>query len=194
MKKWAGFAGLGLVMAGTNVIAGEPAFDCTKAHGEVEKMICRDSGLAALDQKMQKVFDQAMLAYPETEKPLQRAMQRGWIKGRNECWKDVDVRACTEYEYKTRIIDLQITSGQLEVPPAVALDCNDNSQPFTAVFYEQTDPKSAVLTRGNDQIIVLAKPTASGTKYVGRNVTYNEHQGEIKINWFDNKLECKAKR
>ncbi|WEM41274.1 MliC family protein [Photobacterium sp. DA100] len=181
-------------MLAANSLASEPAFDCSKAEGEVESLICQDTELAALDQKMQQVFDKAMVQLPAEEVKRQKAMQRGWIKGRNECWKANDVRDCTEFAYTSRIVELQIISGQLEVPPIVSLDCGDNSQPFTAVFYHQTEPASMVLTRGDDQVIALAEPMASGIKYLGQNVEYSEHQGKITINWLDTTFECKVRQ
>lgn len=182
-------ASLGLA---ANSMATEPAFDCSKADGEVENLICQDEELATLDKQMQQVFDKAITQLPAEDVKLQKAMQRGWIKGRNDCWKASDVRDCTEFSYKSRIVELQIISGQLEVPDSISLDCGDSSKPFTAVFYNQTDPASLVLTQGNDQVIALAEPMASGIKYMGQNVEYNEHQGEITINWFDNTFECQA--
>lgn len=173
-------------------LASEPAFDCANADGEVETLICQDDGLAGLDRQMQQVFDKAMEQLPAEDVKLQKAMQRGWIKGRNDCWKADDVGSCTEFSYKSRIVELQIISGQLEVPKSISLDCGDTSQPFTAVFYNQTDPASLVLTQGNDQVIALAEPMASGIKYLGQNVEYSEHQGEITIQWFDSKFECQA--
>ncbi|PSU29073.1 hypothetical protein C9I99_25445 [Photobacterium lutimaris] len=174
----------------TSAVASEPAFDCTKAEGAVETLICKDTYLASQDQKMQQVFDKAMAQLPADDVKIQKAMQRGWIKGRNECWKADDMRECTDFAYKSRIVELQIINGQLEVPKSISLDCGDNSQPFTAVFYNQTDPASLVLTRGNDQVIALAESMASGIKYYGQNMEYGEHQGEITIKWFDSTFEC----
>ena len=36
----------------TRAQAKGPTFDCAKAQGEVEQLICKDEGLAALDQKL----------------------------------------------------------------------------------------------------------------------------------------------
>jgi uncharacterized protein len=36
------------------------AFDCAKATGEVEKLICTDEGLAALDRKLDGVYKAAL--------------------------------------------------------------------------------------------------------------------------------------
>jgi uncharacterized protein len=43
--------------------------------------------------------------------------------------------------------------------------CGKNVKPFTAAFYDDTDPKSAVLTYGDDQVVALIQQTGSGTRY-----------------------------
>jgi uncharacterized protein len=65
-----------------------PAFDCSKAEHEVEKLICKDAELAARDRKMADVYQQAVrvmgkidVGSAEAVKTL-KAMQRGWIGGR----------------------------------------------------------------------------------------------------------------
>ena len=93
-----------------------PTFDCAKASGEVEKLICADDELAALDRKMAEVYAKAVESWSSEsseEVTKQRAMQRGWISGRNDCWKSDDVKACAVLAYRTRIAELQIQSGQL---------------------------------------------------------------------------------
>ncbi|UXI04281.1 MliC family protein [Photobacterium sp. TY1-4] len=173
-----------------SVLAASPSFDCSQASGSIEEMICQDDALAALDRQMAEVFPAAMANYPQAEQATAKAMQRGWIKGRNDCWKADDKKACVESEYKSRIVELQITGGLLEAPTPVAFKCNEADKPFTAVFYGQTDPHSAVLTWGDEQVIALIAPAASGSKYTGRNVEYWEHQGEAKVTWLDKTLTC----
>ena len=36
-----------------------------------------------------------------------KAVQRGWVKGRNECWKSTDPISCIKGEYQLRINELQ---------------------------------------------------------------------------------------
>ncbi|MFB9932754.1 lysozyme inhibitor LprI family protein [Photobacterium aphoticum] len=177
-----------------------PTFDCQKAEGEVENLICQQADLAALDQQMATVYAEAMKRLPKDDLATQKAMQRGWIKGRNECWKANDVKACTESAYKTRIVELQVMSGQLEVPNAVNLRCVktdpttllDSSQPVTAIFYNQTDPASLVLTTVDSQWLLLGSRTGSGIRYAGQNIMYEEHQGKVTISVFDEVMRCQV--
>ncbi|HSC29279.1 MAG TPA: MliC family protein [Vicinamibacterales bacterium] len=171
-----------------------PTFDCAKASGQVETLICKDPALAALDRKMAEVYAAAMKKWPANVASEQRAYQRGWIRGRNDCWKEDDLRACAELSYRTRIVELQIKSGQLTVPAAVGYACTGGEdKPFFATFYKETDPPSAIITYGSDQVIAFAAPSASGAKYSAANMEFWEHQGEASVDWFGTKLTCRPK-
>jgi len=112
----------GAVFVSAPVRAEGPAFDCTKADGEVEELICQDEGLAALDRKLDEVYKAALAKARDDVPQFLRAEQRGWIKGRNECWKAqgadtpvfltaswqaTSVRECVEGNYKIRTSELQ---------------------------------------------------------------------------------------
>ena len=172
-----------------------PSFDCAKAAGEVQQLVCRDAGLAALDRRLADVYARAIKGWPADIAAGQRATQRGWVKGRDDCWKAKDVRSCVDLEYKTRIVQLQIASGQLMAPAPVEFACKGGeSTPVTASFYKDTDPRSAVLTVGNDQVIAFLAPAASGARYTAQGVEFWEHQGTASLNWFDTKLTCTPRR
>ena len=180
--------GTGLASPG----AAKPAF-CAKPGGDIEKLICGDARLIALDRKIAKVYSLAMKNWPADVAAKERVEQRGWIKGRNDCWKADDKRACVEESYRTRIVELQIRSGQLMAPKAVGYQCSPGeNKPFSATFYQQTDPPSAVLTFGNDQVIAFLTRTASGAKYVAQNMEFWEHHGEAAVNWYGANMTCKV--
>lgn len=172
-----------------------PSFDCAKASSQVEQLVCKDEGLTALDRRLAEVYAAATKSWPENVAAEQRAYQRGWIKGRDECWKDTDVRACTERSYETRIVELQIRSGQLQAPTPVGYACSGGEgKPFLVTYYQETDPKSAVITYGDDQVIALAAPTGSGARYTAAGVELWEHQGEAAVEWFGTKLTCRPRK
>ena len=179
------------VLTATSLTLASPSFDCSKAAGEVEQMVCGDQSLAKLDQDLSGVFARALENIPEAVHATTRAMQRGWIKGRNDCWKAEDVRSCVETSYQTRIVELQITGGLLEAPDYLLFVCNQNDRkPFTAVFYNQTVPRSAVLTWGDDQVIAFITPAASGARYSAPGVDFWSHQGEATVDWYGDSLHC----
>jgi uncharacterized protein len=171
-----------------------PSFDCSKASGEIEELICKDAGLATLDRKLAEVYEKASKSWPQDVASEQKAFQRGWIKGRNDCWKAKDKAACVENSYRTRIVELQIQSGQLEAATPVGYLCaGEEGNPFFATFYRETDPPSAVITFGDDQVIAFLEPTRSGAKYTAPSMELWEHDGEAKLDWYGTKLQCKAR-
>ena len=171
--------------------AGEPAFDCDKADGQVQQLVCTDDGLASLDRQLADVYRTALENLPAAEVPTAKVTQRGWIKGRDDCWKADDTKQCVTEAYQMRIVQLQIISGQLSAPTAVSLDCGDNEQaPFFAAFYNDTTPPAAVITRGQDQVIAFVARSGSGARYTAQGVEFWEHQGQASIDWFGTKLVC----
>jgi len=171
-----------------------PSFDCTKAGGSVEELICKDAALAALDRQMAAVYAAALRRVAEDGYEDPAPVQRGWIKGRNDCWKSDDMRVCTESSYKYRITELQIQYGQLVVPSPVYYRCGKTD--LTAVFYNQTDPQTVVLSfipvlAGVDQVLAYHSPSGSGARYEGRNVSFWEHHGEARLTWYDEGMSCR---
>jgi uncharacterized protein len=74
---------LGFVMMFIPAFAAKPSFDCAKAAGSVEELICKDDELAALDRKMTEVYETALKKTPNSELNALKVFQRGWVKGRN---------------------------------------------------------------------------------------------------------------
>ena len=169
-------------------VAVAPSFDCSKSPGEFEQMVCKDPALAALDVQLADTFAQALAK--ATDKATLQATQRGWIKGRDDCWKADDKPACVREAYIVRIVDLRIQHNLVVIPSAVEYRCDDNAKPFTATFYND-EPRAVLLTWGNDQATVPAAPSARGARYAAQGVEFWEHQGEASVDFYGNKLTCK---
>jgi uncharacterized protein len=167
-----------------------PSFDCSKAGDDSEKMVCGDAELSALDRQLAGEFAKAQ-AKTGADASTLKATQVGWMKGRNECWKADDKRQCVLESYLTRIAELKINSGDIIVPMPIEFACDDNSKPFTVVFYTDMQPEAAVITWGDDQAIAFPKPSASGSRYGRDGLDFWEHQGEAKVDFYGNKLTCK---
>ncbi|AWV08109.1 MliC family protein [Marilutibacter maris] len=167
-----------------------PSFDCREVVGEDERLICDDPGLAALDRRLDAAYREALEAAGDGRDTL-KATQIGWLKGRGDCWKAEDKVNCVREAYLTRLVDLQINSGAVVVPTPVEYRCDDDGKPFTATFYNDLDPRAAVLTWGNDQAIVFARPAASGTRYGREGLDFREHQGEVRVDFHGNALVCR---
>jgi len=87
--------------------AAQPSFDCGKATHEMEQLICKDADLAALDRSLADLYAVLLKNTPADKQKTLKAEQRGWVKGRNDCWKADDQHACVEGEYEARIKELK---------------------------------------------------------------------------------------
>lgn len=171
------------------VAAERPAFDCAKASGEIETLICSDPELAALDRELADVYDAALESLEggtedaAAAKNL-KAYQRGWIKGRNDCWKAEDKRSCTENAYEARIAELRARHALVAGGEPVFYACNGNpADEIVATFYP-TDPPSVRLERGDSQVIGLQARSASGARYVADfGIEFWEHHGQARVEW-----------
>ena len=90
--------------------AAKPSFDCAKARpGSSEALICADPALAALDRQLADVYAAARKKAANEKPPVLQAEQRGWVKGRDDCWKAQQggQAACIRGAYVDRIVELQ---------------------------------------------------------------------------------------
>lgn len=173
-----------LLFAPLLATAATPSFDCAKAKGAAETLICKDAALAALDNELAALYPKAIAAFSPEQQKTERAIQRGWIKGRNDCWKAGDLRQCVEDSYQLRITELQIKGGQLMVPTPVNYQC-DNNVTLSTYFYNDAKLPAAVInmSEGDSQQQVLAyeAPSASGARYEGQNLTLFTKGGEARL-------------
>lgn len=157
-----------------NGLPPSPTFDCQQAKGEVETLICSDPKLINLDHQLADTYQQVLAkasslnAQPDEAVKNLKAIQRGWIKGRNECWKELEEKkSCVQTQYERRIAYLQ--TQWVFVPPSktVRFECESKTEEFFAAFFvTQTIPGVAV-EYGDHREIFVASPAASGAKYTG---------------------------
>jgi len=199
-------AAAGVVLAAGAARAEGPAFDCAKAQGEVEPLICQDTELAALDRQLDGVYKAALGKARDGMDKTLRAEQRGWVKGRNECWKAkgddpvylteswtvTGVRDCVRANYQGRISELQAIWRLVPSKGPTFFACDGNpSNEVVATFFE-TDPPAARLERGDTTITAWLVPAGSGSKYEGQNVTFWNKGNEATVTWRGSDLKCQA--
>jgi uncharacterized protein len=168
-----------LLLSGTSSAhATLPSFDCAKAQGAAQLLVCKDDELAALENETARLFklarDGPSLANDESRKAELIATERGWIKGRDECWKADNLRACVASSYVIRIHELrqgyadarsQDDTGITLGPKAVR--CSGFEALFTVTFVN-SDPGFAYIG-WEDKVHVLTHVlSGSGAKYEGR--------------------------
>ena len=166
-----------------------PSFDCAKAQSDAEHLVCEDGELAALDRQLAKLWAETR-ARPSTP-AHEVASQRGWVKGRDECWKAEDKHRCVRESYQVRIVELNLLRPDLATPSPVSYDCGDQKNRLSAVYYNDFEPKAVALTWDGDRAIALQQPSASGTHYAVEGVDFSEHQGAVTLDFFGTSLSCK---
>lgn len=166
-----------------------PSFSCDDAQGQVETMICSSPGLAALDNQLDRLYRKALDQDPDVARL--KAMQRGWIKGRNDCWKASDAHACISDNYGIRMTELEVATGATGVPEPLVYQCQGIEPLLSVYYYNETFKKSALINYADDQRRAFAVPTASGAKYEGRNTSLWSKGTEARITWDGEVSNCK---
>jgi uncharacterized protein len=166
------------------IFAEGPSFDCDKVErGSIEEMVCKDEGLAALDRKLSEVYSAASKKAVDEHPAVLKAEQRGWIKGRNDCWKSDDQRRCVEDSYRLRIAELQARYRLVPSNGPFFYTCDADPGNEVVVTFFQTDPPTLIAERGDQVSLMYLQPSGSGSKYQGRNETFWEKGEEAVITW-----------
>jgi uncharacterized protein len=172
-----------------------PSFSCNQANNRtIEKLICQNNELSALDRKLSGVYAAAVKKATNEHPPLLKAEQIGWIKGRNECSRSTDREACIREYYLLRIAELQARYQLVPSFGPVGFHCDGNASHEINVTFFKTDPPSLIAERGDSSSTMFQQASISGTKYQGRNESFREQQGEILITWGFNSLEMHCKK
>lgn len=172
-----------------------PAFSCTKIPpGSIEATICAEPVLAQLDRTLMQVYTQATKKAQSEHPPTLKAEQRGWIKGRNECWKETLQFNCIRTAYEQRISELQAKYRLVPFTGPVRFICNGNPANEVTVNFFQTQPKTLIAEYGDSVSLMHLQPSDSGTKYQGRNESFWQHQGEALISWGFNSDQMRCAR
>ena len=166
-----------------DVNAANPSFDCANATGTIEKMICNDEQLAAPDRRLAEVYAAARQKAFNEHPPVLKAEQRGWIKGRNDCWKSASRRKCVDQSYRRRIAELQARYRLVPANGPIWYSCEGDPRNEVVVTFFKTDPPTLEAERADQVSLMYLEPSASGSKYQGRNESFWEHQGEATIVW-----------
>ncbi len=176
-----------LAQNGTAVI--RPTFDCSSASGTVEQLICTDSDLALLDQQLNYFYTTALQRMAAEEREVFRALQRGWISGRNDCWQAEDAAACVREESERRISELQISSGSVRVPEAVLYSCPPDKE-LENYYYNNTVLPMLVLNDGTEQAVMHRLPSASGARYGIGNLQFWDRGDEALFIESEDQVQC----
>ncbi len=183
-----------LLLVSGSAQAQGPAFKCDKvAAGSIEALICQEPGLAALDQQLASVYAEASKQAVNEHPATLKAEQRGWVKGRDDCWKSQDQKLCVSESYKQRIVELQARYRLVDSVGPVTWLCDGDPHNQVVVTFFKTEPASLIAERGDSTSLMTQQLSASGSRYLGRNESFWEHQGEATIVWGYGAKEMKCK-
>lgn len=94
------------------------SFNCAKAHTVVERAICADPSLGALDDALLAVYKQSLATHPLPSYVKER--QREWVSNLADCGdpnltgkNPAQVKTCIRQHYQQRIAYLSNTSGMV---------------------------------------------------------------------------------
>lgn len=146
-------------------------------------MICSEPELSAHDLQLAAVYISASRQAVNAQPPFLQAEQRGWIKGRDDCWKSVDPHSCVLKEYQLRIAELQARFKLVPGKGPVHYVCEGNPAHEAVVTFFQTVPPTLVAELGDSVSMMYLQRSGSGAMYRGRNETFWEHRGEATIKW-----------
>ena len=175
-----------------------PSFDCAKPGSQAEKLVCSDENLAALDRRLADQYRGLSEELPAEERNRLRATQRGWIKGRDDCWTSDDLSACVRDAYHDRLIDLQLQDPQLFAPTPVTYDCpeKDPRKPLTVTYYAHFDPPATVVTYGDAQVRMVLTGEHAGQHtrdYGARGASLRQQGLGMTLDWYGRTMYCTAR-
>ena len=167
------FTAIALVAAAPAFAQDGPSFDCAKAESSAEKLVCENADLARLDRAVAERFRAALAAAraldtgaAEAEAEL-RAYQRGWIEGRDECWKSADLRGCVADTYLRR--EAEIVAGWMLEPPTRTLfwTCGGSPANEVVTMLFDTERPAIRFERGDTIDTGALEPSLPGETYWG---------------------------
>lgn len=158
-----------------SAFSAQPSFDCDKARSSAEKAVCASGNLAALDRETARLYKLALTGeHADAESAAHlKAFQRGWIKGRDDCWKDgAGLKACVAASYVLRIHELRenyaAARGQdsdgISIGP-LAYACDGLEAGLSAAFVNTPDTRYASLKWRQNAVVLVQAVSASGARY-----------------------------
>lgn len=168
-----------------------PAIDCQHSDlGAIETMICQDAELGQLERQMTALYQQ-LLPQAALQQPfLFNAEQRGWQKGRNDCWKDTAPKACVLAQYQRRTAELQAMYRLVDTLGPVTWRCAQQAGTASGspdgevlVTFFKTTPETLLAERGDQQSLMFLQPDDKKRLFVGRNESLEFRSQQALLIW-----------
>jgi uncharacterized protein len=181
-----------LIVIGSISSVSAASFDCKRASTEIEKAICANPEMSALDEKMASSYQHLIKACNDSSNTI-KANQIKWLKNTAEnCATEV---GCLKAQYSYRIKYLHEMSNQCEAKPSTVqetstLDCkntrNENekaicsNQKALALYQQMVTAYKTALTACNDDTVVIENPQQTLLENASRYLVGNHYIDPIK--------------
>lgn len=148
-------------------------FNCAKAGHEIELLACSDAELSALDRRMDLTYARALAVAgslggnPQKAVRLLKAVQSGWWRGRNDCWKDTgDKKACAIAVTELRLAQLE-AAWNLVPPSRTERYVCGGAEDFLVRHYPTKPLASVVVEHGDTREIMVRTSAGKAGDYMG---------------------------
>ncbi|MBA4341811.1 MAG: hypothetical protein C0423_06635 [Methylibium sp.] len=172
--------------AATTTAPVPPACRVKPAPGSIAAQVCADPDLRQLDQHLAEVYAAARRKAVNERPPVLKAEQRGWIKGRDDCWKAgaAGTLGCVRDSYILRIVELQARYRLVPVLAVQRYGCDPaNPADELVATYFATEPPTLIAERGDRISLMVRQPGVGGARYLGRNESLWEKGTEVRLVW-----------
>lgn len=117
------------------------------------------------------------------------AEQAAWLKKRDACRQDQDIKMCLEFSYLTRISELQAQFALVPQEGPLHYQCANVAEPIPVTFYA-TNPPLITVTLDKQPRFAWMFPTAGGVNYQGEGWNFLEQRGKATITHKGQSLAC----
>jgi uncharacterized protein len=176
-----------------------PSFDCEKAEKNAEKLVCKDTELAALDREVARLYalaSDALNATPGFEDLLDG--QRKWLAQRNTCFD----RECVAEMYVRRVHQLRRSHAEtradnpksISVGPLTA-QCEGLQAPISLSLIN-SEPGFAYLEWPGGFVVLPHVKSGSGARYETTFASLHTKGDEalVKLPAGERELNCKIEK
>jgi membrane-bound inhibitor of C-type lysozyme len=138
------------------------SFDCDRARGQAQELVCGDAALAAMDREVARLTSLAM----------EPAAHAEWVQQRDTCDKADELRQCVMAAAMLKIHRLRQGSESARAGEGISVgpvpySCRGLSGPLLATF-ANSELGAVALEWGGQTIAIDQVVAASGAKYEGR--------------------------
>lgn len=113
------------------------------------------------------------------------------VRGLAEVPPRDDERWCAYVEKRLHGAETQARNGLAREIGPVRYVCDDAATQIVVSFFE-TEPRTLIARRGDEEVLMYVAVSASGARYAGGGAWFWEHQGEARVVWSERAAELRC--